>query len=97
MKVEGAKAHVSFAHAKGLSTRDGKSLTEFQIAGADGKLVAARAEISGETVIVSAEGVANPKTVRFGWHKVANPNLVNGAGLPASPFQTDNWSGGTGE
>ena len=97
MKVEGGKAHLSFAHAKGLSTRDGKSLTEFKIAGADGKFVAARAEISGETVIVSAGGVADPKAVRFGWHKVANPNLVNGAGLPAAPFQTDNWSGGTGE
>ncbi|MBC8290024.1 MAG: sialate O-acetylesterase [Planctomycetes bacterium] len=97
IKVEGGKAHLSFAHGKGLSTRDGKSPTEFQVAGADGKFVPATAEIKGETVIISAEGVAEPKTVRFGWHKVANPNLVNGAGLPASPFQTDNWSGGTGE
>ena len=32
-----------------------------------------------------------------GWHKVANPNPINKAGLPASPFQTDAWSGGTGE
>lgn len=97
MKVEGGKAHLSFAHAKGLKSRDGKPLNEFQIAGADGKFVAATAEIKGETVVVSADGVADPRTVRFGWHKVANPNLVNGAGLPASPFQTENWSGGTGE
>jgi hypothetical protein len=26
--------------------------------------------------------------VRFGWHQMAEPNLVNGAGLPASPFST---------
>ena len=95
--MRGARHTSASLTRKGLSTRDGKSLTEFQIAGADGKFVAARAEISGETVIVSAGGVADPKAVRFGWHKVANPNLVNGAGLPASPFQTDNWSGGTGE
>jgi sialate O-acetylesterase len=35
--------------------------------------------------------------VRFGWRNEANPNLVNKAGLPASPFQTNNWQGGTGE
>jgi sialate O-acetylesterase len=29
--------------------------------------------------------------VRFGWHQVAEPNLANQEGLPASPFRTDNW------
>lgn len=97
MKIEGDKVHLSFAHAKGLKSRDDKPLSEFQIAGADGKFVAATARIDGDSVIVSSDSVTAPKHVRFGWHKVANPNLVNGAGLPASPFQTDNWSGGTGE
>jgi sialate O-acetylesterase len=95
--IDGNKARVSFAHAAGLKSSDGKALTEFQIAGEDGKFVDATAEIDGDTVIVSAESVAAPKLVRFGWHKVANPNLVNGAGLPASPFQSNNWRGGTGE
>ncbi len=45
----------------------------------------------------SGAGVDVPARVRFGWHKVANPNLVNGVGLPASPFHTDGWRGGTGE
>ena len=44
-----------------------------------------------------ADGVENPKKVRFGWHKSANPNLMNKRKLPASPFQTENWQGGTGE
>ena len=57
----------------------------------------AKAAIDGKTVVVSAEGVAAPKQVRFGWHKTANPNLANKAGLPASPFQTDHWRGGTGK
>jgi len=98
MKVEGATIRVSFAHtAGGLASRDGKDLSEFQIAEADGKFVPAKAIIDGQTVVVSADGVTTPKSVRFGWHKVANPNLINKAKLPASPFQTDNWTGGTGE
>jgi len=98
LAIEGDKARVSFAHtAEGLRSRDQKSLNEFQIAGADGKFVAADAIIDGNTVVVSASAVKSPKTVRFGWRKITNPNLVNSAGLPASPFQTDDWQGGTGE
>ena len=48
-------------------------------------------------VVVMAHGVENPKRVRFGWHKTANPNLMNKQKLPASPFQSENWQGGTGE
>jgi acetyl esterase len=42
-------------------------------------------------VIVWDETVANPAAVRYAW--AANPqgNLVNAAGLPASPFRTDEW------
>ena len=98
MTVQGDKAHLSFAHtAKGLRSRDENPLNEFQIAGADGKFFAADAVINGSTVVVSAGEVQSPKTVRFGWRKIANPNLINSVGLPASPFQTDNWRGGTGE
>lgn len=97
MTVDGDKVTLTFAHAGGLKSKDGKPLSEFQIAGEDGEFVDAIAEISGETIVVTAENVTAPKQVRFGWHKVANPNLVNGAGLPASPFQTNNWQGGTGE
>jgi len=98
MTVDGSKIRLEFAHAgDGLKSRDDKPLSEFQIAGADGKFVAASATIDGKNIIVEADGVAAPKHVRFGWHAVANPNLVNSKGLPASPFQTDNWTGGTGE
>jgi sialate O-acetylesterase len=98
MKVVDGKARLQFAHsADGLKSRDGKPLNEFQIAGADGKFVAATAEVDGTEVVVSADGVVQPTQVRFGWHKTANPNLINSAGLPASPFQTNNWRGGTGE
>ena len=98
MKVKGDKIHLSFAHASGgLKSRDGKALSEFTIAGADGNFVPAEAVIDGKSVVVSTKDVKNPKQVRFGWHRIANPNLTNSEGLPASPFQTDNWTGGTGE
>jgi sialate O-acetylesterase len=80
-----------------LKSRDGKPLTEFEIAGADGKFVPADAVIDGNTVVVQAKDVAAPAQARFGWRNVANPNLVNKEGLPASPFQTNKWQGGTDE
>ena len=83
MKVEGGKIRLSFAHVGGgLKSRDGKPLTEFEIAGADGKFVPAEATIDGDTVIVQAKQVATPTQARFGWRNVANPNLVNKEGCP---------------
>ncbi|MFH1730294.1 MAG: sialate O-acetylesterase, partial [Planctomycetota bacterium] len=98
MKVDGTKIRLSFDHVGGgLVARDGKPLNEFQIAGADGRFVPATATIDGKTVVVESDKVASPTQVRFGWHKTANPNLVNKEGLPASPFRTKDWRGGTGE
>lgn len=91
MTVEGGKAILAFDHAAGLKSRDGAPLTEFQAAGEDRKFLPARAVIDGEKVVVSADGVARPAAVRFGWRNTAVPNLCNGAGLPASPFRTDRW------
>jgi len=98
MKIDGGKIRLSFAHVGGgLKSRDGKPLSEFQVAGADGKFVPAEAAIDGDTVVVEAKEVATPAQARFGWRNEANPNLVNKEGLPASPFQTNNWQGGTGD
>ncbi len=92
LKIDGNKAIVSFDHVGGgLISRDGQPLTHFQIAGEDGQFVAASAEIAGDTVVVSAESVAQPVAVRLGWHQEAEPNLSNREGLPASPFRTDSW------
>ena len=42
-------------------------------------------------------GGSAPVAVRFAWHETAISNLANNEALPASPFHTDNWTGGTGE
>ena len=94
MKADGNKIRLQFAHVGGgLKSRDEKPLTEFQIAGEDDKFVAAEAVIEGNEVVVQAKGVDAPTQVRFGWRNIANPNLINKEGLPASPFQTKNWQG----
>lgn len=98
MKIEGHKVRLSFAHVGGgLASRDSKPPAEFEIAGDDGKFVPADAIIDGDTVVVHSSQVAKPTQVRMGWRNTANPNLMNKAGLPASPFQTKHWTGGTGE
>ena len=79
---------LGFDHAAGLMTRDGEPPNWFEIAGDDQQFVEASAVIDGETVVVSSDAVPNPVAVRFAWHTAAEPNLVNGAGLPAGAFRT---------
>jgi sialate O-acetylesterase len=90
-KVEGAKIRVRFEHGAELKARDGNALTHFTIAGADQKFVEAQAVVDGDSVVVQSSEVSQPVAVRFGWREDAEPNLVNGAGLPASPFRTDTF------
>lgn len=68
--------------------KDG-SLKGFTIAGKDKNFIPAKAEIQGDTVVVSAEGITDPQAVRYGWANVPDVNLYNQEGLPASPFRTD--------
>jgi sialate O-acetylesterase len=77
----------------GLVAKDSAELTEFMIAGDDQKFVPARATISGNEVLVWSDAVPKPVAVRFAWRNIPTPNFYNKAGLPASPFRTDNWKG----
>ncbi|GGB06049.1 9-O-acetylesterase [Mucilaginibacter rubeus] len=91
MKINGDKIILEFDHVgAGLVNHDGKPLTDFTIAGADGNFVAATAIIKRNTVEVSAQSVAKPVAARFAWSESAQPNFYNKDGLPAAPFRTDN-------
>jgi sialate O-acetylesterase len=91
MMVEGDKAVLTFTHTGGgLEARDGP-LTGFTVAGEDRVFHKAEAEIKGDTVVVSSKEVAQPVAVRYGWGNYPVVNLWNKAGLPASPFRTDDW------
>jgi sialate O-acetylesterase len=90
--LPGGKIELHFSDTNaGLTTRGGRPANDFTIAGQDRRFVPADAVIQGERVIVSSPQVAAPVAVRFAWDEVANPNLVNSAGLPAISFRTDSW------
>ncbi|MCK6488009.1 MAG: sialate O-acetylesterase [Planctomycetes bacterium] len=86
LKAEGAKLRLVLDHAAGLKTRDGKAPTWFEVAGEDGVFAEAEAAIEGSAVVLSSPKVAKPLIARFAWSKIAEPNLCNGAGLPAAAF-----------
>ena len=76
-----------------LESLDGGDLNNFQIAGSDGKFVDAKAEVEGDTVVVTSLEIPEPRAVRYAWKN--NPessiNFGNKEGFPASPFRTDEW------
>jgi sialate O-acetylesterase len=90
--IAGDKVTITFKNAKGLMAKGG-DVVGFTVCGEDKVFKPAKAVVSGETIIVSAEGVEKPVAVRFGWVNFAKPtlNLYNGAGLPAVPFRTDDF------
>lgn len=87
----GGGAGAGAVPAQALAVRGGgATLAGFAVAGADGRFQPAQAQLRGQRVVVWSDAVAAPLAVRYGW--VNNPeqaNLVNRAGLPASPFRTD--------
>jgi sialate O-acetylesterase len=86
---EGSRLRIWFSHAEALQTKGGGPLSGFTIAGADGNFVAADAVTEGSTVVVSNAAVGQPVAVRYAWDDDPVCNLVNQAGLPASPFRSD--------
>lgn len=89
--VRGSEIVVSFAHCEGGLQAKGGELKGFAIAGEDRQWKPARAKIEGDKVIVSCPEVPRPVAVRYAWATDPECNLYNGAGLPASPFRTDDW------
>jgi hypothetical protein len=90
-------AETTYSYGGGIEIVVGSDakLTGFQIAGEDKKFYWADAVIRGKTVVVSSPNVPKPVSVRYGWSDYPVVNLYNSAGLPASPFRTDDWPGVT--
>ncbi len=92
MEIDGSRAILHFDHlGGGLTTKGSDGPQGFTICGADQKFVHADAKIEGDTLVVSSDQVAEPVAVRFGWADYPVVDLWNEAGLPASPFRTDDF------
>lgn len=95
MRREGNRIFIRFKEPTGgLVSKDGKPLRHFSVAGADRRFVWANAQIVNDGVVVWNDDIEEPVAVRYAW--ADNPegaNLYNRAGLPASPFRTDDWEG----
>jgi len=102
MEKQGAKIVLSFDNVepKAADWRpfDVNEPVGFTIAGADKKFVAAKAAILPDGRIeVSSDAVADPVAVRYAWADNPVCNMYSAAGLPLTPFRTDDFPGVTAE
>ena len=92
-KTENGKVNISFNHAPNGLTSFGKPLSGFEIAGGDRFFYPAEAVINRDrTVSVWSKNVPHPVAVRYAFGDCVAGSLFNIAGLPASPFRTDDWA-----
>ncbi|MEI6049607.1 MAG: sialate O-acetylesterase [Bacteroidota bacterium] len=88
MSVEGNSIKLQFENVgEGLISKN-DNLSEFEIAGNDGKYVKAKAKIINNEVLVSSSSVSQPISVRYCWRNGAEASLFSKAGFPAWQFRT---------
>lgn len=95
MEKSGNKIILTFDHIDGgWRPFDTKDPVGFAIAGEDKKFVWADAKILDDKRIeVSSAAVADPVAVRYAWADNPVCNMYDAAGLPLTPFRTDDWPG----
>lgn len=95
MTVENGKAVVSFDHCPGgLRALDQNGVAGFAVCGDDRNWVWATAAITGpnkDQIEVSSPSVPVPHAVRYAWADNPVCNVVSAAGLPLTPFRTDDF------
>lgn len=102
MEKQGSKIVLAFDHvaggAQGWRPFDVNEPVGFTIAGADRKFVAAQARILDDGRIeVWSDAVAEPAAVRYAWADNPVCNMYSAAGLPLTPFRTDDFKGMTAD
>ena len=97
MEKQGNKIVLTFDHVDGgWRPFDVAEPRGFAIAGEDKKFVWATARILPDGKIeVTGANVADPVAVRYGWANNPVVNMYSRAGLPLTPFRTDDWPGVT--
>jgi sialate O-acetylesterase len=97
MEKQGAKIVLAFDDVTGgWRPFDVAEPIGFTIAGADKKFVTAKAAISKDgRVEVWSDAVPEPVAVRYAWADNPVCNMYSAAGLPLTPFRTDDFPGVT--
>lgn len=90
-EIIGPHVVVRMSHTEGgLVGREG--LKGFVICGEERAWKPAEVKIDGDKLFISSPEVPKPVAVRYAWAEVPVVSLWNGAGLPASPFRTDDFA-----
>ncbi len=99
MAKDGKKITLTFDNVDGgFRPFDVNEPRGFAIAGEDHKFVWAQGKITGpNTVEVWSDAIENPVAVRYAWADNPVCNMYNNAGLPLTPFRTDDWKGVTAD
>ncbi|MFM7521942.1 MAG: sialate O-acetylesterase, partial [Planctomycetota bacterium] len=97
MEKQASAIVVSFDHvAGGWRPFDVAEPRGFTIAGADGTFIPAKAAIRKDGRIeVWSDVLSAPVAVRYAWADNPVCNMFSGAGLPLTPFRTDDFPGVT--
>lgn len=93
MEINGNKAGIYFDNApNGFKTNDGKTPSEFYIAGADKVFLPATVKMEKNKLVVYNPKVKEPVAVRFSFSNTGISNIFSKEGLPVAPFRTDDWT-----
>ena len=97
LEKDGQKILLSFTDvAGGWRPFDVAEPVGFTIAGSERKFLPARAEIKKDgRIAVWSDAVTEPGAVRYAWADNPVCNLYSAAGLPLTPFRTDDFPGVT--
>jgi sialate O-acetylesterase len=78
---------ITFDNGKDLRSSDSKPVRTFEIAQQPGMYHAATADILPDGRLrITAEGVNQPRYIRYAWQPFTRANLINSDSLPASTF-----------
>jgi sialate O-acetylesterase len=94
MTREGNRIRLHFRYAEGGLVLRQPVADAFVVAGADRVFYPAHVRVEGNTLVAWSPQVPNPQAVRYAWSNTPHAVLFNQAGLPASPFRTDDWPEG---
>ena len=85
---KGKSIVLTFDHAEGMTSADGKALRTFEVADEHGLYYPAdKVTVKGNTIILQSKQTKQPVRARYGWQPFTRANLVNSDGLPASTFE----------